>query len=153
MHAARLRVELSQSKREQHEYLKNVELARVLDKRAERKRKAGQEGPSTPEQSKKAKKDGSAEVDSKLKKEKSKEKNISNEDNEKQDRSAFGNEVEDLDEEDPELEEFNAFEPAEQLDKLVAYLRKRWYYCFWCKHQYADDKMEGCPGLTEDDHD
>lgn len=76
-----------------------------------------------------------------------------NEDNERQDRSAFGTEVEDLDGEDPELEEFNAFEPAEQLDKVVAYLRERWYYCFWCKHQYADDKMEGCPGLTEDDHD
>ena len=41
MHAAQLRVELSQSRREQQEYLKNVELARVLDKRAERKRKAG----------------------------------------------------------------------------------------------------------------
>ena len=38
VHAARLRVELSQSKREQQEYLRNVELARVLDKRAERKK-------------------------------------------------------------------------------------------------------------------
>lgn len=37
VHAAKLRVELSQSKAEQQEYLKNVELARVLDKRAERK--------------------------------------------------------------------------------------------------------------------
>jgi len=41
--AARLRLELSQSKTEQREYLKNVELARVLDKRAERKRVAGKE--------------------------------------------------------------------------------------------------------------
>lgn len=32
-HAAKLRVELSQSRSEQREYLKNVELARVLDKR------------------------------------------------------------------------------------------------------------------------
>lgn len=32
-------MELSQSRKEQQEYLKNVELARVLDKRAERKRK------------------------------------------------------------------------------------------------------------------
>ncbi|GJJ07680.1 hypothetical protein Clacol_001885 [Clathrus columnatus] len=40
IHKARLRIELSQSRTEQHEYLKNVELARVLDKRAERKRKA-----------------------------------------------------------------------------------------------------------------
>lgn len=37
-HAARLRVELSQSRSEQKDYLKNVELARVLAKRAERKR-------------------------------------------------------------------------------------------------------------------
>ena len=41
IHAARLRVELSQSKREQQEYLKNVELARVLDKRAQRKKQSG----------------------------------------------------------------------------------------------------------------
>ncbi|QRV72970.1 RNA recognition motif protein [Ceratobasidium sp. AG-Ba] len=34
---ARLRVELSQSRAEQRDYLKNVELARVLDKRAKRK--------------------------------------------------------------------------------------------------------------------
>lgn len=40
IHSARLRVELSQSRTEQREYLKNVELARVLDKRAERKRVA-----------------------------------------------------------------------------------------------------------------
>lgn len=43
IHTARLRVELSQSKTEQKEYLKNVELARVLDKRAERARQAGKE--------------------------------------------------------------------------------------------------------------
>jgi ESF2/ABP1 family protein len=40
-------VELAQSRSEQRQYLKNVELARVLDKRAERKRmvadKAGQD--------------------------------------------------------------------------------------------------------------
>lgn len=37
VHTARLRVELSQSKMEQSEYLKNVELARVLDKRRKEK--------------------------------------------------------------------------------------------------------------------
>ncbi|KAG8777828.1 RNA-binding ATPase activator esf2 [Ceratobasidium sp. 428] len=36
-HTARLRVELSQSRAEQRDYLRNVELARVLDKRAKRK--------------------------------------------------------------------------------------------------------------------
>ncbi|KAI0773971.1 hypothetical protein C8Q74DRAFT_1267634 [Fomes fomentarius] len=44
VHTAQLRVELSQSRKEQRDYLKNVELARVLDKRAERKRKAAQSG-------------------------------------------------------------------------------------------------------------
>jgi ESF2/ABP1 family protein len=37
VHSARLRVELSQSKSEQRDYLKNVELARVLDKRRKQK--------------------------------------------------------------------------------------------------------------------
>lgn len=37
VHAAQLRVELSQSRKEQRDYLKNVELARVLDKRSKRK--------------------------------------------------------------------------------------------------------------------
>ncbi|THH33571.1 hypothetical protein EUX98_g513 [Antrodiella citrinella] len=48
VHAAQLRVELSQSKREQQDYLKNVELARVLDKRAERKCKAGEDQSEEP---------------------------------------------------------------------------------------------------------
>jgi ESF2/ABP1 family protein len=43
MHAARLRLELSQSRSEQREYLKNVELARVLDKREERSQAIGKE--------------------------------------------------------------------------------------------------------------
>ncbi|KAI0269295.1 hypothetical protein BC834DRAFT_865731 [Gloeopeniophorella convolvens] len=43
MHTARLRLELSQSKSEQREYLKNVELARVLDKREERSKAIGKE--------------------------------------------------------------------------------------------------------------
>ncbi|GLB33266.1 putative pre-rrna-processing protein esf2 [Lyophyllum shimeji] len=41
--AAKLRVELQQSRTEQQEYLKNVELARVLEKRAEKKREKGDE--------------------------------------------------------------------------------------------------------------
>lgn len=58
MHEAQLRVELSQSRKEQREYLKNVELSRVLDKRAEKKRAKGEEmpgpkrkpAPETPEE-------------------------------------------------------------------------------------------------------
>jgi ESF2/ABP1 family protein len=44
-HQAKLRVELSQSKKEQREYLKNVELARVLEKRTEKKLAEGKEPP------------------------------------------------------------------------------------------------------------
>jgi ESF2/ABP1 family protein len=43
VHTARLRLELSQSRSEQREYLKNVELAKVLDKREERSQAAGKE--------------------------------------------------------------------------------------------------------------
>ena len=67
---------------------------------------------------------------------------------------AFGNEVEeDLDEEDEELEEFEALPAEERLAKLLTYLREKYNYCFWCKFRYADAKaMEECPGLTEDEH-
>lgn len=43
IHTARLRVELEQSRREQKDYLRQVELARVLNKRVERKRKAAED--------------------------------------------------------------------------------------------------------------
>jgi ESF2/ABP1 family protein len=42
IHRAKLRVELSQSKAEQQQYLRNVELARVLDKRAAKKKEKGE---------------------------------------------------------------------------------------------------------------
>lgn len=42
IHAAKLRVELSQSRSEQQEYLRNVEIARQLEKRAEKKREKGE---------------------------------------------------------------------------------------------------------------
>jgi len=58
-----------------------------------------------------------------------------------------------VDEEDPQLDEFNALEPQERLHKLVLYLREKHWYCFWCKCRYEDETMEGCPGLTEEDHD
>ncbi|KAL2004986.1 hypothetical protein VTN00DRAFT_2836 [Thermoascus crustaceus] len=56
-------------------------------------------------------------------------------------------------EEDPELDEFNALEPKERLRRLVMYLREKHRYCFWCKYRYETDEMEGCPGVTEEDHD
>ena len=58
-----------------------------------------------------------------------------------------------LEEEDPELEEFNALEPGERLGRLVQYLREKHHYCFWCKYRYETAEMEGCPGMTEEDHD
>lgn len=81
------------------------------------------------------------------------------EDEDKDDKKALGKTpiqyslVEDLEEEDPELEEFNALEPVERLQKIVNYLREEYNYCFWCKYTYPDKDMEGCPGLTEEDHD
>lgn len=47
-HTARLRQELSRSKAEQSDYLRNVELARVIEKRKERKAvAAGKDGTTT----------------------------------------------------------------------------------------------------------
>ncbi|KAF9779551.1 hypothetical protein BJ322DRAFT_1101745 [Thelephora terrestris] len=45
VHEAKLRAELSQSRKEQREYLKNVELARVLEKRTVKKLAEGKEPP------------------------------------------------------------------------------------------------------------
>lgn len=59
----------------------------------------------------------------------------------------------DLDEEDDELDAFNALEVGDRLTRLVQYLRDEFRYCFWCKFAYPDEAMEGCPGITEEDHD
>lgn len=61
--------------------------------------------------------------------------------------------AEDLDEDDAELEEFEAQEPRERLDKVLQHLREEHNYCFWCKSAYPDASMDGCPGPTEEDHD
>jgi hypothetical protein len=80
-------------------------------------------------------------------------------DEEADDKRALGKQqtqlvlVEDLEEEDPELEKFNGLDPAVRLQKLVDYLRHEYRYCFWCKYTYPDKEMEGCPGLTEEEHD
>ncbi|KAL2122461.1 hypothetical protein VTJ04DRAFT_2916 [Mycothermus thermophilus] len=60
--------------------------------------------------------------------------------------------AEDLDEEDPELDDFNALPVEERLRRVLEYLRKEYRYCFWCKYRYPDEGMEGCPGLTEEEH-
>ena len=76
-----------------------------------------------------------------------------NDDSADQEKANFGVVEEELEEEDPELDEFKALEPGERLERLVTYLRDQYHYCFWCKYRYEDGKMEGCPGLTEEDHD
>jgi len=50
VHREKLRVELSQSRHEQNDYLRQVELKRVLDKRSERKRKREEETGEHDEQ-------------------------------------------------------------------------------------------------------
>lgn len=58
-----------------------------------------------------------------------------------------------VEEEDTELDEFNALETSERLKMLLNHLRVEHNYCFWCKFTYPDHNMKGCPGLTERDHD
>jgi Domain of unknown function (DUF4187) len=80
-------------------------------------------------------------------------------DEDKEDKRALGKDKvqyipeEDLEEEDSELDQFNALDVAERLEKLVNHLRQEYNYCFFCKYTYLDKEMEGCPGLTEEDHD
>lgn len=56
-------------------------------------------------------------------------------------------------EDDAELNEFDALPSSEKLSKLVMYMREKYWYCFWCKYRYDSAEMEGCPGITEEDHD
>ncbi|KAI4748015.1 hypothetical protein E4T50_01727 [Aureobasidium sp. EXF-12298] len=71
------------------------------------------------------------------------------------DKIALGMEVQEFEdeEEDKELEEYNALSVGDRLEKLVIYLRDTYHYCFWCKYRYTDESMEGCPGLMEEEHD
>lgn len=71
------------------------------------------------------------------------------EDSEEQDAEAAAQYVDDDDE---ELHDFEALPYTERLEKIVQHLREKHFYCFWCKHRYPDAEMEGCPGLTEDEH-
>ncbi|KAL6828353.1 hypothetical protein V8C40DRAFT_240803 [Trichoderma camerunense] len=82
-----------------------------------------------------------------------------NDEEDEDDKKALGKKqvtystADDLDEEDEELDEFNALEPGTRLSRLVMYLRETHNYCFWCKMAYPDAEMDGCPGITEEDHD
>ncbi|MCJ1262655.1 hypothetical protein MMC22_002525 [Lobaria immixta] len=80
-------------------------------------------------------------------------RNPAYEEDEEDGRLAWGGEEEDVEEEDEELEAFEKLEPRRKLEQLVEELRNKYWYCFWCKHRYGDESMEGCPGVEEDDHD
>nr|OQO28606.1 hypothetical protein B0A51_03322 [Rachicladosporium sp. CCFEE 5018] len=80
-------------------------------------------------------------------------RNVEQTEEDADDNLAFGDEVEDLEDEgDAELEEYEALPVAERLGNVVKHLRSEYRYCFWCKHRYEDEKLEDCPGLTEDEH-
>jgi hypothetical protein len=57
--------------------------------------------------------------------------------------------------EDAELQDYLALQVHERVGKVVAYLRERYGYCFWCKYRYAsvEEMDEACPGLEEEMHD
>lgn len=65
---------------------------------------------------------------------------------------ALGTEVEELDDEDPEIEALELLSFADRLERIIKELREKYYYCFWCKYRYLDEAMEECPGVTEDEH-
>ncbi|KAL5612381.1 hypothetical protein BROUX41_000090 [Berkeleyomyces rouxiae] len=76
------------------------------------------------------------------------------------DRMAMGKDVssllpldEDEASDDKELEEFEGLEPARKLNRLLVHLRETHRYCLWCKSAYPDAEMDGCPGITEEEHD
>lgn len=80
-------------------------------------------------------------------------RNPAYEEDEEDDRLAWGEEEEDVEEADEELEAFEKLEPRKKLERLVEELRDKYWYCFWCKCRYGDESMEGCPGVEEDNHD
>ncbi|KAF2750712.1 G-patch-domain-containing protein [Sporormia fimetaria CBS 119925] len=80
------------------------------------------------------------------------------EDEDQDDKIALGRDTalvfddDNLDEDDPELDAFESLSAEEQLDRVIAFLRDEYHYCFWCGHKYDDAAMEGCPGITEEEH-
>ena len=82
-----------------------------------------------------------------------KDNNYADPEEDEQDKQAVGKEEVDVEEEDEELDAFLVLEGKQRLKRLVEYLRAEHYYCLWCKCKYEDEKMDGCPGLEEDDHD
>ena len=65
--------------------------------------------------------------------------------------SAEDDEEQEVDEEEEECE----FDPEEQLQMLISYLRQTYLYCLYCGTKFSDpeDMSGNCPGETRDDHD
>ncbi|KAF2164496.1 hypothetical protein M409DRAFT_67980 [Zasmidium cellare ATCC 36951] len=98
-------------------------------------------------------KDHKRRMNSKLAQSLSRRTDYNDVDCDEDDKVASGAEVEeDLDEEDAELDEFQALPVGERLQKVVAYLREHYFYCFWCMIRYPTKEMGDCPGLSEDEH-
>lgn len=56
--------------------------------------------------------------------------------------------------EDGELSAFESLDAALRLERILAYLRTRHCYCFWCGCAFTDEQDLGhnCPGATEEMH-
>lgn len=50
-------------------------------------------------------------------------------------------------------EESDACPAEEKLEELLLNLRKKYWYCLWCKEKFPNKEMQGCPGLSQKDHD
>jgi hypothetical protein len=59
----------------------------------------------------------------------------------------------DLEDEDSELAEFEALPVEQRLLKVLIFLRDEFHYCLYCGYQYPDAELEGCPGVSEEEHD
>lgn len=83
------------------------------------------------------------------------------EDNDNDTKTALGQDVapfyttleNDIANDDEELAEFEALPVLERLHKTLVFLRDTYKYCLYCGYQYPDVAMDGCPGITEEDHD
>ena len=73
-------------------------------------------------------------------------------DSEDDQEAKFDKRADELDDEDEELAEYETLSFVDRLEKVVKGLRDEHRYCFWCKYQYPDVEMDGCPGLSEDEH-
>src|SRR5579862_2133842 len=66
----------------------------------------------------------------------------------------FDKVVQPLEDDDMELDEFEALPLEKQMEEVLSYMREKYFYCFWCGCAYdsAEDLADNCPGLTEEDH-